>query len=122
MFGTILSYLTAVLVLYYIGLICLDLFIKPTAPPEESGKPEEAEIDISDEAGSFKAVEIQRDNHSRKAPGKKAAMNESLSREPVMTNGIPVEQLVNRARNISKTEDVELLGLGMIVAKCEAAA
>ena len=39
-----------------------------------------------------------------------------------MTNGIPVDQLVNRAHNISKTEDVELLGLGVIVAKCEAAA
>jgi len=122
MFGTILSYLTAILVLYYIGLICLDLFIKPDAPPEENETPEEAEIDISGEAGSFKAVEIQRDNHSKKTPGKKAVMSEPQSRKPLMTNGIPVDLLVNRARNISKTEDVELLGLGMIVAKCESAA
>ena len=101
MFGTILSYLTAILILYYIGLICLDLFIKPAALPEESGTPEEAEIDIS---------------------GKKAVPEATQTREPVMTNGIPVDMLVNRARNISKTEDVELLGLGLIVAKCEAAA
>lgn len=122
MFGTILSYLTAILILYYIGLICLDLFIKPTAPPEENDTPEEAEIDISGEAGSFKAVEIQRAGHSPKTPGKKAMPDATQPREPVMTNGIPVDLLVNRARNISKTEDVELLGLGMIVAKCEAAA
>lgn len=122
MFGTILSYLTALLILYYIGLICLDLFIKPETPPEENGTPDEAEIDISDEAESFRSVEIKRDNHSKKAPAKKTETNETQARKPVMTNGIPVDQLVNRARNISKTEDVELLGLGMIVAKCEAAA
>ena len=122
MFGTILSYLTAILILYYIGLICLDLFIKPAALPEESGTPEEAEIDISGEAGSFKAVEILRDSHSPKASGKKAVPEATQTREPVMTNGIPVDMLVNRARNISKTEDVEILGLGLIVAKCEAAA
>lgn len=122
MYGTILSYLTAVLILYYIGLICLDLFIKPEVPAQENGTPEEAEIDISEEAGSFKAVEIQRDNHSGKSSGVNGKMNEPQSRMPLMTNGIAVEQLVSRARNISKTEDVELLGLGVIVAKCEAAA
>lgn len=122
MFGTILSYLTAILILYYVGLICLDLFIKPAAPSEDNNTPEESEIDISEEAGSFKAVEIRRDNHSGSTPDKKSVANETQTRKPVMTNGIPVDQLVNRARNISKTEDVELLGLGVIVAKCEAAA
>lgn len=41
---------------------------------------------------------------------------------PVMTNGIAVEVLVSQVQNISGTDDVELEGLGKIVAKCEKAA
>lgn len=121
MSGTIFSILTALLILYYAVLICLDLFIKPGHAGEESVRPEEAEIDISEEAASFRAVEILRDNHTGRGPGKTQAVTDTALRKPLMTNGIPVEMLVSRARNISGTEDVELAGLGLIVARCESA-
>lgn len=121
MSGTIFSILTALLILYYAVLICLDLFMKPGHAAEESVRPEEAEIDISEEAASFRAVEILRDNHTGRGPGKTPAVTDTTLRKPLMTNGIPVEMLVSRARNISGTEDVELAGLGLIVARCESA-
>lgn len=121
MSGTIFSVLTGLLVLYYAILICLDLFIKPDADTGESTRPEEAEIDITEEAGSFKAVEVMRDSQAGNRPHKTPSPTDTTLRRPLMTNGIPVDQLVSRARNISRTEDVELAGLGYIVARCESA-
>ena len=117
MFGTIFTCLTAVLILYYAVLVCMDLFIKPTGASDESGTPDEAEIDISDEANSFKAIEIKRGQQSAKKPVEKPTLS-----KPLMTNYLPVEQLARKARNITSSEDASLAGLGEIIIKCESAA
>ena len=114
MFGTIFTCLTAVLILYYAVLVCMDLFIKPT------GAADEAEIDISDEANSFKAIEIKRGQQSAKKPVKAPVEKPTLSK-PLMTNYLPVEQLARKVRNITSSEDASLAGLGEIIIKCESA-
>lgn len=121
MFGTIFTCLTAVLILYYAVLVCMDLFIKPTGAADESGTPDEAEIDISDEANSFTAIEIKRGQQSAKKPVKAPVEKPTLSK-PLMTNYLPVEQLARKARNITSSEDASLAGLGEIIIKCESAA
>ena len=110
MFGTIFTCLTAVLILYYAVLVCMDLFIKPTGAVDESGIPDEAEIDISDEANSFKAIEIKRGQQSAKKSVKAPVEKPTLSK------------LARKARNITSSEDASLAGLGEIIIKCESAA
>lgn len=121
MFGTIFAALTAILILYYAVLVCMDLFIKPAGVSEECGTPDEAEIDISDEANSFRSIQIRRDNA---APKKKvsAPVDRQVLSRPLMTNGLPVELLVRKARNITDSKDAAFAGLGEVILKCETGA
>lgn len=58
MFSTILIILVVLLVLYYLGMIAIDL-TKPDTVQKDSID-EEVEIDISEEAADFKPVEVSR--------------------------------------------------------------
>lgn len=120
-FGEIFISLLVILILYYAVAISMELFMKPQVQDAASGN-EETEIDITDEARNFQTIEVRRDTRPvKKNPsGENTADNKVI--RPVMTNGIAVEVLVSQVQNISGTDDVELEGLGKIVAKCEKAA
>lgn len=123
MFEKILICLTILLLLYYVALICMDMFITPAGVASESNIPDEDEIDISEEVNSFHSIEVRRSQTA--VPGKITKTDDNRNpalRRPLMTNGIPVDILVNKARNISTTKDTALAGLGEIVVKCESAA
>ena len=122
MFEKIFICLTVLLLLYYAVLVCMDMFIAPARTADMDSIPEEKEIDISEEACSFRSIEIRRDNAvTRKKDRKDNDRPSPRLRPPVQTNGLPVEALVSKARNIAGTKDTGLAGLGEIVARCESA-
>ncbi len=61
MYGQIISFLFVLLILYYVVMILLDIQKAKAAKAAELEKNSEEEIDISDEAQSFKPVLISRE-------------------------------------------------------------
>ena len=61
-YGQIITLLFIVLVLYYAGLITMDIIAAKRMKASDEAKNEEAEIDISGLAGGFEPVEIKRAN------------------------------------------------------------
>lgn len=61
MYGQIISFLFLILILYYAVMIFLDIQKAKAAKAAEQDKNNEEEIDISDEASTFKPVMITRD-------------------------------------------------------------
>lgn len=120
-FGEIFISLLVILILYYAVAISMELFMKPQVQDAGAAN-EETEIDITDEARNFHTIEVKRDMKPVKKNPAVEKPAESKVVRPVMTNGILAEVLVSQVQNISGTDDVELEGLGKIVAKCEKAA
>lgn len=116
-YGQIITLLFILLILYYAGLVTMDMIAARRMKAAEEAKNEEAEIDISGLAGGFEAVEIKRDN-SRTA---KTQQNTGAVRykEPVMTNGYPVDTLI--ANTKKAVESGRYDDLDNLVYKCEAA-
>lgn len=120
-FGEIFISLLVILTLYYVVAISMELFMKPQVQ-DAGAVNEETEIDITDEARNFHTIEVRRDMKPvKKNPAAEKSADDKVVR-PVMTNGILAEVLVSQVQNISGTDDVELEGLGKIIAKCEKAA
>lgn len=67
MYGQIISFLFVILIIYYVALIFLDLQKAKAAKAAELEKISEEEIDISDEANTFKPVLITRDDPNKAA-------------------------------------------------------
>ena len=61
MFSTIVVVIVVLYVLGYIGMITFDLFIKKD-PTDLIPKPQDVEIDITDEAGQFKPILVEKDD------------------------------------------------------------
>lgn len=61
MFSTIVVVIVILYVLGYIGMITFDLFIKKD-PTDLIPKPQDVEIDITDEAGQFKPILVEKDD------------------------------------------------------------
>lgn len=61
MFSTIVVVIVILYVLGYIGMIFFDLFIKKD-PTDLIPKPQDVEIDITDEAGQFKPILVEKDD------------------------------------------------------------
>ena len=61
-YGQIITLLFILLILYYAGLVTMDIMAAKRMKASEEAKNEEAEIDISGLAGGFEPVEINRDN------------------------------------------------------------
>lgn len=116
-YGQIITLLFILLILYYAGLVTMDMIAAKRMKAAEEAKNEEAEIDISGLADGFEAVEIKRDN-SRLA---KTLRNTGAVRykEPVMTNGYPVDTLI--AKTKKAVESGRYDDLDNLVYKCEAA-
>lgn len=68
MYGQIISILFLLLVLYYVAMILLDIQKDRALKAAELEKNNEEEIDISDEASSFKPVVITREDSPKKTP------------------------------------------------------
>lgn len=120
-FGEIFISLLVILILYYAVAISMELFMKPQVQDAGTAN-EETEIDITDEARNFHTIEVRRDMKPVKNNLAAEKPTESKVVRPVMTNGILAEVLVSQVQNMSGTDDVELEGLGKIIAKCEKAA
>lgn len=65
MYGQIISFLFIILIIYYVVMIFLDLRKAKAAKAAELEKNSEEEIDISDEANTFKPVLITRDDPNK---------------------------------------------------------
>lgn len=116
-YGQIIIILFILLALYYAGLITMDIIAAKRMKASEEAKNEEAEIDISGLAGGFEAVEIKRDSfRSATAPKNTGAVK---YREPIMTNGYPVDKLIAKTKNA--VESGKYNDLDNLVYKCEAA-
>ena len=68
MYGQIISFLFLILILYYAVMIFLDIQKAKAAKAAEQDKDNEEEIDISDEASTFKPVMITRDETPKNQP------------------------------------------------------
>lgn len=118
LYGQIIVLLIILLALYYAGMITMDILAANKAKASEEAKAEETEIDISGLAESFEPVEIKRiitkpmPEIPKDAPTK--------YKEPIMTNGYPVDNLLcktNKAVDTGMDKD-----LADIVHRCESAA
>ena len=116
-YGQIITLLFILLILYYAGLVTMDIIAVKRMKASDEAKNEEAEIDISGLVGGFEAVEIKRDNsRPAKMPHNMGAVR---YKEPVMTNGYPVDTLVAKTKNAVESGKYD--DLDNLVYKCEAA-
>lgn len=134
------------LILYYVVMIMLDIQKDKAAKAAELEKNNEEDIDISDEASTFKPVMITRDEpkptqtdstsstsdsmseapDSTESPGNEAKQKngdaDSIKREgyreAYMTDGIPVEQIIQQVDEFAETGKGPL---GEIICECRSA-
>lgn len=105
MYGKIISFLFVLLVLYYVAMIFLDLQKLKAAKVAEKEKNVEEDIDISDEASTFKPVLITRDlpqnepepiktesNDNENQTGGKNANSESTEKKNEPETPVPEEK------------------------------
>ena len=121
-YGQIVFLLFIAFLFYYAVLIILDIQKAKMAQAAEQENHSEEEIDISDEAQSFKPIKIERDEPSKQqmedkseSPGEgnsnshpKEPYHHPGYREAIMTDGILVDNL------ITGTSD-----LGTVIFNCE---
>lgn len=126
-YGQIVSILLVCLVLYYAAMIVLDIYKARMAKAAEQEGHSEEEIDISDEAGSFKPVLVSRDEPGKGKTAQEAENSEGQSnagktlrrpgyREAVMTDGILVENLIEEVNQLAETGTSDL---GTVIFTCE---
>ncbi len=137
-YGQIVFLLFIVLLFYYAALIVLDIMKAKAAQVAELESQSEEDIDISDEAKSFKPFRISRDEPKKDNEQQSNADSETKSkeeqqhsdskseqpfkrpghREPIMTDGILVEDLVVEANKMAENEESDL---GKVIHECEKA-
>ena len=131
-YGQIVFLLFIVLLLYYAVLIVLDI------QKTKAAQAAEQDIDISDEAQTFKPVKISRDEPVKKqdtsekeeASGKDEAEEPDAQeppdtekpfhrpgyREAIMTDGILVEDIIHEINRLAETGTSDL---GTVIFNCE---
>ena len=128
-YGEIVSILLVCLVLYYAAMMALDIYKASMAKSAEQESRSEEEIDISDEARTFKPVFVSQDEPAKEGP---SAENTGTTpeqpsqpgrqgrrpgyREAVMTDGILVEDLLEEVNRLAETGTSDL---GTVVYTCE---
>lgn len=131
-YGQIVFLLFIAFLFYYAVLIVLDIQKAKMAQAAEQENHSEEEIDISDEARSFKPVRIERDEPSKQQMENK---NEDSSddlinkeeppekpyhypgyREAIMTDGILVDNLIEEINRMAETGTSDL---GVVIFNCE---
>ena len=136
-YGQIVFLLFIALLFYYAALIVLDILKAKAAQAVELESQSEEDIDISDEAKTFKPFRISRDEPKQKENEPEEQENsdsetksdreqpESNSEQPfhrpgfreaIMTDGILVEDLVVE---VNKMVENGICDLGSLIAHCE---
>ena len=136
-YGQIVFLLFIVLLFYYAALIVLDILKAKAVQAAELESQSEEDIDISDEAKTFKPFRISRDEPKQKENEPEEQENsdsetksdreqpESNSEQPfhrpgfreaIMTDGILVEDLVVE---VNKMVENGICDLGSLIADCE---
>lgn len=136
-YGQIVFLLFIALLFYYAALIVLDILKAKAAQTAELESQSEEDIDISDEAKTFKPFRISRDEPKQKENEPEEQENsdsetksdreqpESNSEQPfhrpgfreaIMTDGILVEDLVVE---VNKMVENGICDLGSLIADCE---
>lgn len=136
-YGQIVFLLFIALLFYYAALIVLDILKAKAAQAVELESQSEEDIDISDEAKTFKPFRISRDEPKQKENEPEEQENsdsetksdreqpESNSKQPfhrpgfreaIMTDGILVEDLVVE---VNKMVENGICDLGSLIADCE---
>lgn len=121
LYGQIITFLFVLLILYYVGMIVMDLHKAKKMKELEADKVSENDIDISDEAKNFKTIFISREDPKRPAAASKPTTEKVRTRipkEPSMTGAVPVEELASKLKNSDGTLPEDL---GNILYKCQAA-
>lgn len=120
LYGQIITFLFVLLILYYVGMIVMDLHKAKKVKELEADKVSENDIDISDEAKNFKTIFISREDPKRPAVASKPTTEKVRTRipkEPSMTGAMPVEELASKLKNSDGTLPEDL---GNILYKCQA--
>lgn len=126
-YGQIVFLLFVALLSYYAALIVMDI---QRAQAAEQDNHSEEDIDISDEAQTFKPFKISRDEPDNQNNGtednesKDGNVNEgnertsqhSGYREAIMTDGILVEKLIDEIERLVETGTCDL---GTVIFNCE---
>jgi len=121
LYGQIITFLFVLLILYYVGMIVMDLHKAKKMKELEADKVSENDIDISDEAKNFKTIFISREDPKRPTVASKPTTEKVRTRipkEPSMTGAVPVEELASKLKNSDGTLPEDL---GNILYKCQAA-
>ena len=140
-YGQIVFLLFIIMVLYYAAMIFMDIQKAKAAQNAEQDSQKEEDIDISEEARSFRPIRINRDepeskeenqeenntgnpesnNESTGSDGaeKSASQSESsrhVYREAIMTDGILVENIIQEINRLAETGTSDL---GAVIFSCE---
>lgn len=135
-YGQIVFLLFIALLLYYVALIVLDIQRAKAMQVAELDKQSEEDIDISDEALTFKPVKVSRDEPDKRQEA--ATINETEEanggdmdgennqveqtyhrpgfREAIMTDGILVEDIIHEIDKLAETGTSDL---GTVIFTCE---
>lgn len=140
-YGQIVFLLFIIMALYYAAMIFMDIQRAKAAQNAEQDSHKEEDIDISEEARSFRPIRINRDepdskegnpqqdnaenpdsnNESNNTDGtEKSATNSESSRhvyrEAIMTDGILVENIIQEINRLAETGTSDL---GAVIFSCE---
>ena len=142
-YGQIVFLLFVAMVFYYAAMIFMDLQRAKAAQNAEQDSHKEEDIDISEEARSFRPIRINRDEPESKEESseqkqnntenpependktdsdgteKSASQSESsrhVYREAIMTDGILVENIIQEINRLAETGTSDL---GAVIFSCE---
>ena len=128
-YGQIVFLLFIAFLFYYAVLIVLDIQKAKMAQAAEQENHTEEEIDISDEAQSFKPIKVGREEPSKQQTGNnpETVNNDDKeepgekryhpgSREAIMTDGILVDNLIEEINRLAETGTSDL---GTVIFNCE---
>ena len=94
-FGNLLTVIFFGYIFYYAGMITYDQFFKKDEVPLEAFV-EEEEIDISNEAGEFRPINITKEN------GKKQLTKEEKTEQEIMSGSIEIEDLIPKVDELAE--------------------
>lgn len=128
-YGQIVFLLFVALLFYYAALIVMDIQRVKAAQAAEQDNHSEEEIDISDEAQTFKPFKVSRnesknkneesgnnDNNEAEQEQEEPTQANPRYREAIMTDGILVEKLIDEIERLVETGTCDL---GTVIFNCE---
>lgn len=128
-YGQIVFLLFVALLFYYAALIVMDILRAKAAQAAEQENHTEEDIDISDEAQTFKPVKVSREEPEKQNNNSEQTENNNDNtaeptkapqpsgyREAIMTDGILVENLMVEIERLVETGTCDL---GAVIFNCE---